>query len=165
MAEKEFNFIEELGKLPELEDVKRKMMSINTFSTASLEIKESLYLYAAAIAKQMSAEVTPTQLRRYYSYIKLIELVNRHQKDDAPQIIDKYKLSFLLPKIAGSSERKKLESLYDVMKVCLSNNNGGKIKTVADLRLFVEFFEAILDYHASQPKNSSHPDNNHGGHS
>ncbi|NTW88343.1 MAG: type III-A CRISPR-associated protein Csm2 [Desulfobulbaceae bacterium] len=162
MAEKGFDFIEELGARPKLKDVKEKLTNIITFSTASSEIKENLYLYAAAIAKEMSTEVTPTQLRRFYSYIKSIELVNRHQKDDAPQIIDKYKLSFLLPKIAGSSERKKLQSLYEVMKVCLSNNNGGKIKTVADLRLFVEFFEAILDYHASQSKKSSHPDNNHG---
>ncbi|ACF10507.1 CRISPR-associated protein, Csm2 family [Chlorobaculum parvum NCIB 8327] len=156
MAGKEFDFIKELGELPKLDEVKKRLERVNTFSSASSEIKESLYLYAAAIAKQMSADVTPTQLRRYYSYIKSIELVNRDQKDDAPQIIDKYKLSFLLPKIAGSSERKKLESLYDVMKVCLSNNNGGKIKTVADLRLFVEFFEAILDYHASIEKSVNH---------
>jgi len=30
-----------------------------------------------------------------------------------------------------------------------------KITTVSDLRIFVEFFEAILDYHASISKNNS----------
>lgn len=156
MAGKEFDFIKELGELPKLDEVKKRLERVNTLSSASSEIKESLYIYAAAVAKEMSTDVTPTQLRRYYSYIKSIEIVNRHQKGEYTQIIDKYKLSFLLPKIAGSSERKKLQSLYEVMKVCLSNSNGSKIKTVADLRLFVEFFEAILDYHASIEKSVNH---------
>lgn len=159
----DFNFIDELGTLPSLKEVENKLIAMQTFSGASSILKESLHLYAATIAKEMSAEVTSTQLRRFYTYIKSMELVNRGKPGNSSDITDKYKLNFILPKMAGSSEAKKLTALYKVLTVCLSNENGGKIKTLQDLRLFVEFFEAILDYHASQPKKTSNSNKNHGG--
>lgn len=59
-------------------------------------------------------------------------------------ITDSYKLKFLLPKLAGSSEKESLQDLYKIFGITIP-----KIQTVKELRLFVEFFEAILDYHST----------------
>lgn len=120
---------------------------INGFEQfSSLDESDLLKLpeYAAVIARNIN--VSPTQLRRFYSYVKSIEIANRKTKEDVSDFKDKYKLKFILPKIAGSSERDKLKVLYKVLDACL---NGGKINTVKDLRVFMEFFEAILDYHTT----------------
>ena len=151
----DFDFIGALGQLPEMGEIKNELKSMMSFSTASFQVKDRFPLFAAAIAKAMSSTITPTQLRRFYTYVKSIELVNRNKPDTSEDIQDKYKLRFILPKIAGTGEkeRKSLDWLYDVLVVCLLS--GEKIKTVGDLRIFVEFFEAILDYHASLPKKDS----------
>lgn len=129
-------------------EIKSGLKCIVSFSQAPPEIIEKLPAFAAIIAKNIGDKVTPTQLRRFFTYVKSIEIVNR----DSPLEIfkEKYKLNFILPKIAGSSERTKLDGLYEILSVCLP-----KIKTVSDLRIFVEFFEAILDYHASIKRNNS----------
>jgi len=151
----DFDFIGALGTLPEMSEIKLELESVTSFSRASLQVRDRLPLFAAAIAQAMSSKITPTQLRRFYSYVKSIELVNRSLSDTSEDIRDKYKLRFILPKIAGTGEkeRKSLDCLYEVLVVCLLN--GEKIQTVGDLRVFVEFFEAILDYHASLPKKDS----------
>lgn len=148
----DFDFIDALGELPEKREIKNELKEISSFSQASPQIKERFYLFAAVVAKEMGSEITTTQLRRFYTYVKSVDLANRSKQADREDITDKYKLHFILPKIAGSSEKEKLHGLYEILSVCLSSHNGGKIKTVLDLRLFVEFFEAILDYHASLQK-------------
>jgi len=105
---------------------------------------EKLPEYAAVIAKEIN--VTPTQLRRFYTYVKSIDLVNQQTDPKESNFKDKYKLKFILPKIAGSSERNNLKELYKILAACVRNN---KIESVKDLRIFMEFFEAILDYHST----------------
>ncbi len=151
----DFDFIEALGELPEEEDVKNELKEMISFSHASPQIKERFYLFAAVIARKIDSKITTTQLRRFYTYVKSVDLANRSKAANREDISDKYKLYFILPKIAGSSEKDKLHGLYEILEICLSSRNGGKIKTVLDLRLFVEFFEAILDYHASLQKKDS----------
>lgn len=148
----DFDFIGALGQLPKMDVIKSDLGSMASFSGASLQVRNSLHLYAAAIAQSMLSKVTPTQLRRFYTYVKSIDLANRNQPDTSEDIQDKYKLLFILPKIAGTGEeeRKNLHGLYEILAQCLLR--GEKIKTVGDLRIFVEFFEAIVDYHASLPK-------------
>jgi CRISPR-associated protein Csm2 len=142
------DFISIFNPLPGRQDIKNGLRGIPNFSEAPLAIIGRFPAFAAAIANEVGNTVTPTQLRRFYTYIKSIEMVNRHSAPD--EFKDRYKLGFILPKIAGSSERDKLKPLYDIIKECLP-----KITTVSDLRIFVEFFEAILDYHASIPRNNS----------
>ena len=151
----DFDFIDALGELPKEEEIKNELKEMTSFSKASSQIKERFYLFAAVIAKKIGSKITTTQLRRFYNYVKSVDLANRSKKGDSEDITDKYKLHFILPKIAGSSEKEKLHGLYEILSVCLSSHNGGKIKTVLDLRLFVEFFEAILDYSASLQKEDS----------
>ena len=105
--------------------------------------------YAASIALSMH-NVTPTQMRRFYGYVKGIEQVNRALDDNKKEFQQKARLKLLQPKIAGSSERKELIVLYEVVKACVED---GKIDDVGDLRAFVAFFEAILDYHSTIERN------------
>ncbi len=110
---------------------------------------EKLPEYAAVIAIEMKKPkkpVTSTQLRRFYTYVKSIDLANRQTNKDESNFKDKYKLKFILPKIAGSSERESLEDLYKILNACVT---GDKIKSVKDFQLFMEFFEAILDYYST----------------
>ncbi|WP_418219462.1 type III-A CRISPR-associated protein Csm2 [Chlorobaculum limnaeum] len=78
--------------------------------------------------------------------MKSIDLANRQTEESVVNFKDKYKLKFILPKIAGSSERESLEDLYEVLNACIKDN---KINSVKDFRIFMEFFEAILDYHST----------------
>ena len=134
-------------------EINRRLNAISTFSTMPNSTLEKFPEFAAVIAKEMgNNKVTPTQLRRFYTYVKSVEMINRDKQPNDTSIIDKYKLRFILPKIAGSSERENLQHLYEILKSCLL---GNKIQTVGDLRIFVEFFEAILDYHSSLPKKSN----------
>lgn len=137
-------FISVFGQnLPEVKNVEEELKKLDSFKKNDLD---KLPEYAAAVAKHI--KVTSTQLRRFYTYVKGIEQANRLSPSDATDasrgFIDKYKLRFLLPKLAGSSERDSLRDLYKIFAVAIP-----KINDVEDLRLFVEFFEAILDYHST----------------
>ncbi|NTW70349.1 MAG: type III-A CRISPR-associated protein Csm2 [Chlorobiaceae bacterium] len=156
------DFISVFGPIPDLnakmEEIKRRLRAIETFSSDSQQasqVRDQFPEYAAAIAKKIGTKITSTQLRRFYTYVKSIEMANRHYNPTSREIKDKFKLRFILPKIAGTGEkeRKSLHGLYEILSVCLLD--GSKIRTVADLRVFVEFFEAILDYHASLDKSEN----------
>lgn len=135
----------------------------NDFENKSLsQINNQLPDYAAWIAEEISPVqsnseekkiVTRNQLRRYYNYVKGIEQSVLMKEDSDTDISSqKAKLKFLLPKIAGSSKADTLEPLYDVFAAIIISD---RIKNVKDIRLFAEFFEAILDYHSTlQPKNN-----------
>ena len=150
------DFFSIFGTLPHLKDVKQGLGNIRTFSSPqSSDIRDEFPRFAAAIAKEIGPQITSTQLRRFYTYVKSVEMVNRHNDPASDKINDRYKLRFILPKIAGTGEkeRKSLHGLYEILSICVLD--GNKIQTVSDLRLFVEFFEAILDYHASLQKEDS----------
>ena len=156
------DFISVFGPIPDLnakmEEIKRRLRAIETFSSDSQQasqVRDQFPEYAAAIAQKIGTKITSTQLRRFYTYVKSIEMANRHYNPTSREIKDKFKLRFILPKIAGTGEkeRKSLHGLYEILSVCLLD--GSKIRTVADLRVFVEFFEAILDYHASLDKSEN----------
>jgi CRISPR type III-A-associated protein Csm2 len=156
------DFISVFGPIPDhkalkakMEEIKRRLGAIDTFSSCSqqaLQARDQFPEYAAVIAKDIGSKITSTQLRRFYTYIKAIEMANRHSDQGSHEIKDRYKLRFILPKIAGTGKRERecLIGLYEILAICLQK--GNKILTVADLRVFVEFFEAILDYHASLEK-------------
>jgi CRISPR-associated protein Csm2 len=132
-----------------IDDIVRRINGISTFGSIDDYDLEKLPEYAAVIAKAMKMKkkpVTPTQLRRFYTYVKSVDIANQQTKENEIHFKDKYKLRFILPKIAGSSEHESLEDLYKILGACV---NGDKIQTVKDLRLFMEFFEAILDYHST----------------
>jgi CRISPR-associated protein Csm2 len=147
------DFIGVFNSRLDLRQVQDSLDNDTVFS--AMRTRDALPEYAAVIAKKMGGgenKVTTTQLRRFYTYIKSIEMANRDKRPEDTDIIDKYKLSFILPKIAGSGEKqqKSLKGLYDIFYVCLVKRQ--KIKNIGDLRIFIEFFEAILDFHASLPK-------------
>lgn len=144
MPNDNYDFTSVFGTLPTMEQVKTALNSCKNLS--QLNDSEMLPNYAATVAKTI--KVTSTQLRRFYTYVKSIEQANRMSAETATNASegfkDKYKLKFILPKLAGSSERDSLKELYQIFAAAIP-----KINTVADLRLFMEFFEAILDYHST----------------
>jgi len=116
------------------------------FSDLGEDIQQALPAYAAWVAEKMQ-KVTPTQLRRFYTHVKALS--RNAQDDDTGQldIRSRVGLKFLLPKLAGSIKKKEegLRVLYEVFAICIQMHN--KIRTKQDMESFVEFFEAILDYH------------------
>lgn len=132
-----------------VDQIKTRIERFSGFGSISEDDLESLPEFAAVIAKAMHNKkkpVTQTQLRRFYTYVKSIELANRQTPEETTNFKDKYKLKFILPKIAGSSEREGLVDLHKILAACIERDN---INIVKDLRVFMEFFEAILDYHAT----------------
>jgi len=132
-----------------ISQIEQHLNGFTNFGAISDSDREMLPEFAAVIAKAMHDKkkpVTPTQLRRFYTYIKSIDLANQQTPEETPNFKDKYKIKFILPKIAGSSERESLEDLYKILNACIT---GNKIQSVKDFRIFMEFFEAILDYHST----------------
>jgi CRISPR type III-A-associated protein Csm2 len=130
-----------------VDDICNVLTGKKGFSQLDQRTQENLPAFAAWIAEEM--KITPTQLRRFYTYVKSIE---RNAKTINRQLDPKTKakLMFLLPKLAGSVTKKEQEGikvLHKVFSTCIQKNN--KIQTKDDLESFVEFFEAILDYHAT----------------
>jgi CRISPR-associated protein Csm2 len=127
-----------------IDQIVQEIDSFSRFGSIDEYVLAKLPEYAAVIAQNI--KVTPTQLRRFYTYVKSVDLANQQTKEDEKNFKDKYKLKFILPKIAGSSEHDKLKELYKILGACLK---GEKIQSVRDFRVFMEFFEAILDYHST----------------
>ncbi len=133
----------------ELNDGKR-------FTELKEETNENLPAFAAWTAEEIKDNIKPTQLRRFYTYVKSIERNAREDKNGVLDSKSKAKLMFLLPKLAGSAnvkkkkEEKAIKVLHDIFATCIQKNK--KIKSKEDLERFVEFFEAILDYHSTLQK-------------
>ncbi len=133
-------FTKVFGELKRSEDVFCFIDSLDCLK--ELYEKKDIAWYAASVAFILQ-KITPNQMRRFYDYVKRLELVNRSRGDE-DDIYQKYKIQMLLARIAGSSERENLLGLYKIVQRCI-----GKISDVKDLRAFVDFYEAILDYHAT----------------
>ena len=149
--EDEFNQYQTDGYTDKIDCVVGKLDEPESFSRLDNKTQESLPAFAAWIADEI--KLSPTQLRRFYTYVKAAER-NASEKNGVLDSRTKAKLMFLLPKLAGSSnvkkdaEKKSIKILYRVFAVCIHTNN--KIQNKKDLERFVEFFEAILDFHATQ---------------
>ena len=147
--EEDFNQYKKDGYTDKIECVVGKLDDSKSFSQLDNKTQESLPAFAAWIADEI--ELSPTQLRRFYTYVKSAE---RKAYDDDDGVLDsstKAKLMFLLPKLAGNVKKEAEDSikiLYRVFATCIHTNN--KIKNKEDLEQFVEFFEAILDFRATQ---------------
>lgn len=138
-------YVEMFGKPYEMVSIIDELKLMTSFK--AIYLRKDIAKLAASVADTMQG-VTSTQMRRFYGYTKGIEQANRH-RNKTDDIEQPYKLQLLLPRIAGSSEREKLLDLYRFIEACV---NGNKIKDVEDLRAFVDFFEAVLDYQATNKK-------------
>ena len=128
-------------------EARLKDSSITRFSDFQNADPDLLVTFSFAVAKMLSNKLKPTQLRRFYHYVK--NLQNKIPISDGPDGLlsnpVKARLKFLPPKLAGTSSKKsEVEPLYKVISACLYKD---KIMTKGDFEYVVEFFEAILDYH------------------
>ncbi len=145
------NNFEEKGKFrPNISFIESKLKdsSIKRFSDFQNTNPDLLVILSYAVARILSNnKLKPTQLRRFYHYVK--NLQNKIPRSDEPADLlpdtVKARLKFLPPKLAGASSKKReVEALYKVISACLDRD---KIRSKGDFEYFVEFFEAILDYH------------------
>ncbi len=146
--EDEFNQYQTDGYTDKIDCVVGKLDDSKSFSRLDNKTQESLPAFAAWIADEI--KLSPTQLRRFYTYVKSAER-NAYDDDGVLDSRTKAKLMFLLPKLAGNVKEEAEDSikiLYRVFATCIHTNN--KIQNKEDLERFVEFFEAILDFHATQ---------------
>lgn len=147
------NFLEQNGQFkPNLEFITSEIGKKKRFAEFQKDTSYSLVIFAYATAKQLAEKLKPTQLRRFYTYVKKLQYkVGPQEINLPPEVLAG--LAFLPPKLAGASIRKgEVKPLFKVISACLAN---GKITTKPDYDYFVEFFEAILDYHQVLSKEKS----------
>ena len=103
------------------------------------------------IAIELKDKMKPTQLRKFFHAIKEKERKVKGDKDndDIPSAINT-ELRLLIPELAYAKGRKLItQDFYDLMRSCLS---AEKLRTVGDLRVFMQFLTAILAYHKYHEK-------------
>jgi len=138
---------------PNLDFIVREIGKKKHFAEFQKDTSNSLVVFSYAIAKQLEEKkLKPTQLRRFYTYVKKLQYKVGPQEKDLPAKV-LVGLAFLPPKLAGASTKKdEVKPLFKVISACLANR---KITTKPDYDYFVEFFEAILDYHQVLSKSKS----------
>ncbi len=147
------NFQKQNGEFqPNLKFIIAEIGKKEHFADFQTDPQSNLVVFSYAIAKKLSEDLKPTQLRRFYTYVKKLQYkVEPHETNLPPEVLAG--LAFLPPKLAGASTRKgEVKPLFKVISACLANE---KIKTKPDYDYFVEFFEAILDYHQVLSKEKS----------
>lgn len=105
---------------------------------------------ADQLAQEFGKTLNPTQLRRIFHAIKEIERGLKGVKkedEDKKRLESKERSSILslLPELAYAKGRNLIpQKFYKLIRISLGTE---KLKTVGDLRRFVQFLTAILAYH------------------
>jgi len=102
--------------------------------------------YADKLAKEFKKSLNPTQLRKFFSSIKAIEikLKNKEDKDPLPTTHAR-KIITLIPELAYAKGRNLIpQRFYELMSACLSPK---RLKTVGDLKCLDLFLTTFLAYH------------------
>lgn len=103
---------------------------------------------ADQLAWEFRKSLKPTQLRRIFHAIKEVERsVKEAKKDDEKDLPseERSRILRLLPELAFARGRDLIpHKFYKLMRISLG---AEKLKTVKDLRVFVEFLTAVLAYH------------------
>lgn len=103
--------------------------------------------HADIVAKKVRDNVKVTQLRKFFTQIKQIELEckGKNPEDDFDANV---KIYLLLPELAYARGRNLItQDYYYLMKECL---NVQKIKQVKDFNRLVDFLTAVLAYHKKE---------------
>jgi len=103
---------------------------------------------ADQLAWEFRKSLKPTQLRRIFHAIKEVERsVKETKKDDEEELAseERSRILRLLPELAFTRGRDLIpHKFYKLMRISLG---AEKLKTVKDLRVFIEFLTAVLAYH------------------
>lgn len=109
---------------------------------------------ADQLAREFRKSLKPTQLRRIFHAIKEVErnLKEVKKDDDKKELTsqNRSRIFRLLPELAYARGRLLIpQKFYRLMRISLGTE---KLKTVKDLRVFIEFLTAILAYHKYHEK-------------
>jgi len=95
---------------------------------------------ADQFARDIRAELKPTQLRRFFHQIKSLQ----RQVEQTGEF-DRTKIALVMPALAYAVGRTLIPvDFYELMKFCFG---ADRCKTKADFENSVQFLEAILAYH------------------
>lgn len=100
---------------------------------------------ADVVAKELmgGADMKFTQLRKFFGQVKRMERNYRGRDPATPLPMDD--LYLLLPDLAYARGRGLITpDFYSLMRTCIAQ---AKMRTVADLRQFAKFLEAVIAYH------------------
>lgn len=108
---------------------------------------------ADVIAIELKDKMKPTQLRKFFHAVKEKERRVKGDKDsDNISSAINTELRLLIPELAYAKGRELItQDFYDLMRCCLSAET---LKTVGDLRVFMQFLTAILAYHKFHEKDN-----------
>lgn len=109
---------------------------------------------ADQLAREFRKSLKPTQLRRIFHAIKEVErnLKEVTKDDDKKELTsqNRSRIFRLLPELAYARGRLLIpQKFYRLMRISLGTE---KLKTVKDLRVFIEFLTAMLAYHKYHEK-------------
>lgn len=109
---------------------------------------------ADQLAREFRKSLKPTQLRRIFHAIKEVERNLKEVKKDHDKkeltSQNRSRIFRLLPELAYARGRLLIpQTFYRLMRISLGTE---KLKTVKDLRVFIEFLTAILAYHKYHEK-------------
>ena len=128
---------------------------LNKFSQMDIEDYTVEKGVADFIAEDIKEKMKVNQLRKFFEGIKRIQMNYKKmgQYNDKKEV-DSKELYKILPELAYAFGRKLItEDYYKVIKMCIRSDDGeSKIKTIRDLKYFVDFLSAILAYHKMHTK-------------
>ena len=134
-----------------MDDIINKIIEKKNFKDIPISDFAPADKWSDMIAKQLGDKMKTTQLRKFFTEIKLMEQKNKGKDLNAP--FSDPKLFMLIPHLAYAKARKLIiPKFYDLMKTIIGDGNSGKIKTIGDYQRFVEFMTAIVAYHKQYSK-------------
>jgi len=141
-----YNSVPQAPSYDILKDLEKALGSLKEKKPRDLEAKYYAmedgiaYRFAESIGK--NDDLKTNQLRKFFTQIRKIEQKYRFYKPN--DIIEKNEVLILLPQLAYAQGRKVLDegkNFYYGMSWFIKN-----IDTVADLTVFISFYEAIIAY-------------------
>lgn len=134
-----------------MDEIIQAIKAINSFKEVSIISFAPSDKWSDQIAKKLGDKMKTTQLRKFFTSIKLME--QKIKGKDKAMIFNDPSLYMLLPYLAYAKARNLIsQEFYNLIKVIIGDGKNGKIKTVEDFQRFVTFMTAIVAYHKQYSK-------------
>jgi len=134
-----------------MDEIIQAIKAINSFKEVSIISFAPADKWSDQIAKKLGDKMKTTQLRKFFTSIKLME--QKIKGKDKNDTFNDPSLYMLLPYLAYAKARKLIiPDFYNLVKEIIGDGQNGKIKKVEDFQRFVEFMTAIVAYHKQYSK-------------
>ena len=128
-----------------MDEIIQSIKAKSSFKEVSITSFAPSGQWSDQIAKKLGDKMKTTQLRKFFTSIKLME--QKTKGKDKTDCFNDSSLYMLLPYLAYAKARKLIiPEFYNLVKEIIGDGQNGKIKTVEDFQRFVEFMTAIVAY-------------------